>query len=195
VLLQPNREPLVQVRADRLRQRVVGGVADQQMPKAKGVLVRKLRRIRPDQVPADERGEARRHLRSVRCQRADGAAMEDLSFDRPALEHGPLRRLELVEAGREQRLQRGRDDDLRLRVSSHVQDLRDEERVAAGGSCDPLAQIGPDVRGEQLVDGLRLQALEAEGDRPLGAALEQLRARHADEQDWSSRRKQRDVLD
>ena len=46
--------------------------------------------------------------------------------------------LEPVEAGRQERLQRRRDD--HLAVAGHRQHLADEERVAAGRSRDPLAQ-------------------------------------------------------
>jgi hypothetical protein len=38
--------------------------------------------------------------------------VEDLALDRRALEHGPLGALEPVEPGREQCLERGRDDHL-----------------------------------------------------------------------------------
>ena len=43
VLLEPVGEPLVQVGADGLRQRLVRGVADQQVAEAEGLLVRELR--------------------------------------------------------------------------------------------------------------------------------------------------------
>ena len=46
------------------RERVVGGVADQQVAEAEAVLARELRPVGTDQLPADERGQARRHLRS-----------------------------------------------------------------------------------------------------------------------------------
>ena len=46
VLLEPGGEALVQLGADRLRQRVVGGVADQQVAEAEAVLARELRPCR-----------------------------------------------------------------------------------------------------------------------------------------------------
>ena len=116
VLLQPGGEALVEVGAGRLRQRLVGGVADQQVAEAEAVLARELRPVRPDQLLAHERGQARRHLGLLGCERLHGAAVEDLALDRAALEHASLGRLELVEPGSEQRLQRRRDDDLALRL-------------------------------------------------------------------------------
>ena len=59
-------------------------------------------------------GSARRRTSAARrgvtwvssgAERLHGAAVEDLALDRAALEHPPLGRVELVEAGREQRLQ------------------------------------------------------------------------------------------
>ena len=58
VLLQPGGEALVQLRARRLRQRVVGSVPDQQVAEAEGILARELRLVGPDELLADERGEA-----------------------------------------------------------------------------------------------------------------------------------------
>ena len=66
--------------------------------------------------------------------------MEDLAFDRATLEDVALCRLELVEAGREQRLQRGRHDHVALRLSSHRDHLRDEQRVAARRPGDSRPQ-------------------------------------------------------
>ena len=63
VLLQPVREPLVQLGAGRLGKRVVSGVADQQVAEAKGIVPGKLRLVGADELLADERGEARRHAR------------------------------------------------------------------------------------------------------------------------------------
>ena len=47
VLLQPGCEALVEVRARRFRQRVVGRVTDQQVAEAEAVLAGELRRVRP----------------------------------------------------------------------------------------------------------------------------------------------------
>ena len=51
VLLEPGREALVEVCAGRLRQRVVGGVADQEVAEAEAVLARELRLVGADQLP------------------------------------------------------------------------------------------------------------------------------------------------
>ena len=101
-------------------------------------------------------------------ERLDGAAVEDLALDRAALEHAPLGRLELVEARREQRLQGGRDDHLAVRLAGHRHHLLDEERVAARGAGDPLAQLAGDALGDQLLDVVVGQRLEPKRHRPGG---------------------------
>ena len=121
--------------------------------------------------------------------------MEDLALDRAALEHPPLGRVELVEAGREQRLQGRRHLDLVARLIGHRQHLADEQRVAAGRAGDPLAQLLRHSRADQARRVLAAQRLEPHRHRPGGAAVEQLRARHAQDQDRGAAREQRDVLD
>ena len=68
VLFEPGGEALVQVGAGRLRQRVVGGVADQQVAEAERVLAGQVGPVGPDQPLADERGQPRRQLRSRRVR-------------------------------------------------------------------------------------------------------------------------------
>ena len=58
VLVQPERELLVEVGARRLRQPVVGGVADQQVPEPERLVVRQRRPARPDQLLAYEREQS-----------------------------------------------------------------------------------------------------------------------------------------
>ena len=145
VLLQPGCEALVEVRAGRLRERLVGRVADQQVAEAEAVLARELRPVRPDQLLAHERGQARRHLGLLGRERLHGTPVEDLALDRAPLEDASLGRLELIEPRGEQRLQRGRNDHLALRLAGHREHLLDEERVAARGASDPLAQLAGDL--------------------------------------------------
>ena len=54
-VLEPVREALVQLRARLLRQRPVGGVADQDVAEAEGVVVAEGRAVGADQVAPDER--------------------------------------------------------------------------------------------------------------------------------------------
>ena len=144
VLLQPGREALVEACPGGFRERVVGRVADEDVAEAEAVLAREQRRVRRDQLLANERGETRRHLRLLGCERLDGTAVEDLTLDRAPLEHAPLGRRELVDTRREQRLQRGRHDHLAVRFASHRQHLLDEERVAARGASDRVTQLADD---------------------------------------------------
>ncbi len=165
------------------------------MAEAEAVLARELRRVGTDQLPAHERGQARRDLGLLRPERLHGAAVEDLALDRAALEHPPLGRVELVEAGREQRLQRRRHLDLVSRLTGHRQHLADEQRVAAGRRGDPRAQLLRHSRPDQACRVLVAERLEPHRHRPRGAAVEQLRAGHAEQQDRGAAREQRDVLD
>ena len=57
VLREPVRELLVQLRPSRLRKRLVGGVADEQVPEAVTLVLGKRRRHGTDQLLADERRE------------------------------------------------------------------------------------------------------------------------------------------
>ncbi len=141
VLLQPRREAGVEVGPRRLWHRVVRRVTDQEVAEPEAVVARKLRRVRPDQVLADECRQARRHRRLRRRQRLHAAAVEDLSLDRAPFQHAALRGLELVEARREQRPERRRDDHLAVRLGGHRQHLLDEQRIAAGGARDLVAQL------------------------------------------------------
>src|SRR6185369_7887848 len=54
---EPRREPLVQLRARRLRKRVVRGVPDQDVAEPVRIVAGEARASRPDQIAADERGE------------------------------------------------------------------------------------------------------------------------------------------
>jgi hypothetical protein len=79
----------VQLRAGRLREGFVGGVANQDVAEAEGILRRELRLVGPDQLLADEGGEMGRNLTVLR-KRLDGAPVEGLALDRTALEHKAL---------------------------------------------------------------------------------------------------------
>jgi hypothetical protein len=116
----------------------------------------------------------------------NGAAVEDLAFDRSALEHGPFGALESVEAGGEQRLKARWDDQLLLRTG-HRQYLCDEERVPTRCPRDPIAHRAADPVGDQPLDVLGRQRLQPERRRPCGPPIGQLGPRDADEQDRRAR--------
>ena len=165
MLVEPVGEAGVEVGADRLGERVVGGVADQQVAEAVAVVAGELRAVGADQLAAHEPGEPGRHLRLLGRERLHGAAVEDLALDRAALEHPALGLVELVEPRREQRLQRGRHLDLRV-AGGHREHLGDEQRVAARRPRDPLPQLVRDLVADQRVRLLRGQRLEAQRRRP-----------------------------
>ena len=151
------------------------------MAEAEAVFAGNLSLLGRDELLANQAGEPRRHLRLVGDERLDGAAVEDLALDRCALEHGSLGLLEPVEAGRQERLQRRRDD--HLAVAGHRQHLADEERVAACCVRDPLAQRLVEGFRNQPLDLRVGQRLEVERDRPGRTALGQLGPGGAEKQE------------
>jgi hypothetical protein len=106
-----------------------------------------------------------------------------LAFDSTALEDAAFGDLELIEASREQSLQRGRNDHLAVPVAGHRQHLLDEERVAAPRRGDLRAELAWDAFRDELLDVFVGQWLEPERHRPGGAASAELRPRHAEQQD------------
>ena len=66
---EPVREPLVQLGPDLLRQAVIGGVPDQDVPEAEGVLARERRPLLADQLLAQQRAEGRRRPARARARR------------------------------------------------------------------------------------------------------------------------------
>ena len=135
--IEPLREPFVEFGTRRLRERLVSGVADQEVPETEAVLTRQLRAVGTDQLPANERSEPRGDVLLVGRERLDGAEMEDLAFDRSALEHAALGAVELVEPGGEQGSQR-RGNLHVLGFTRHREHLGEKERVAARRARDPL---------------------------------------------------------
>ena len=67
-----------------LRQRAIGGVADQDMTEAVGLLAGEVRRLRADQIPADKRQQAvlERRVERRAGELADGAPMKHRALDR-----------------------------------------------------------------------------------------------------------------
>ena len=175
VLVEPVGEPGMQVGADRLGECVVGGVADQQVTEAIAVVARELSAVGTHELAPHECGEPGRDLRLLGSERLHAAAVEDLALDGAALEHPALGLVELVEAGRQQRLQRGRHVDVAI-LGRHREHLRDEERVAARRAGDPLAQLARDGVADQRVRLLRGERLEAQRPGPARTPLERARA-------------------
>ena len=127
--------------------------------------------------------------------------MEHLALDGRCFEDGSLGGVELVEASREQRLdRRRRRDPLVARLLQHRRQLLDEQRVAVGGRDDALRHRGvrrpiPEPGRDHLFCFLRGERLEAHETAPARPPVEQLRPRHADEQDRRAGRHERDMLD
>ena len=202
VLREPVGEPLVQLCPLRLRQGLVGGVAHEEMAEAERILSGEQRPVRADQLLANERGQLGREPRLLGRERLDDAVVEHLALDGAALEHGPLRRVELVEARREERLERRRHLDFAVAGRlHHRRHLLDEERVSARGVQDPFAASQRSSSPRRCSRSISCSASSADerlqpyDAAPAAAAVEQLRPRHAEEQEWYAGRQERDVLE
>ena len=133
--------------------------------------------------------------------------MKEAALDGAALEDPALRRLELVDPRREQRVDRGRDGDVPAAGILDERDhLLDEERVALGRVADPLLQTGGEraVAEEplqQLFRLVRVERLEQERRRvqlaaaPAGPLVEQLRPRQAEQEEGNLAREVGHVLE
>jgi hypothetical protein len=207
VAAKPGGKELMELCTCCLGQRVVRGVADQQVPEPVTVLADELRLLGTEEVLPDEGDERVVEAWLASTESRDSAAVEDLSLDGAPLEYVSLRRVELVEAGRQQRLDRPRDDDVAaVRLTRERQHLLDEQRIAARCAPNPRLQGLVERRAFQqardelvgLLLGQRLQKhrrgvqLSA---RPVGASIQKLGARHAQEQNRRVPRQIGDVLD
>ena len=160
VPFEPVCKARVKIRPRRLRERLVGGVPDQDMPEAEAVLARDLRPVWANEFAAYEAGQPCRHLRLFGCKRLHGAPVEDLALDRTPLEHAPLGCVDLVEAGGEQRAQVRRHADLAVCGFRHRHHLGDEERVAARRPRYLLAKRRRQCGGHEFVDVPRFERSE-----------------------------------
>src|SRR5262249_54767719 len=139
--LEPVGVPLVQTGPNRLRGRVIGGVADEHMLEAERRLADETCSSGTDEILARERCELRwNHEPGLGSgELSDRAAVKNLSLDRPALEHRPRSRLELVETRTEQRLQAVRQGgDIDTSLACPRDELFGKERVAGGRVHDPF---------------------------------------------------------
>ena len=206
-----------------LGQGVVGGVADQHVTEAVRVVPGRPVTLLSDQLLAHERveGSGSPPVRAVSEHRLDGAAMEHRALHGRTLDHLAIVRRELVEARRQQHLNARRDRDPReitgcdpaavltpqvVTVDEDRDHLLDEQRVALGSFLDARGHVGSDDASSQepLEQLVRLNGRQRlEGDRrsvPLASSprrpeVEQIGARHRDEQDRRVARPLGDVLD
>ena len=180
---EPIGEALVQLRPDTLRQRVVGGVADQQVTEAEAVVAGELWAVGTEELTPNERGRAGRHLRLLRSESLHSAAVEELALDRASLEHAPLGLVELVEPRREQRLQRRRHlDVLCSRAMASISEMKSGLPPAA---CAMRPRRSSETSSRISASASSRSAARAASARPGRAAVEQLEASHAEQQERS----------
>jgi hypothetical protein len=121
--------------------------------------------------------------------------VEDLSLDRSALEDPTLWRIELVETCGQQRLQSRRHHDLAVRVGGNGDHLLCEQRVTACHLHNSPTKLIRHPVADESFDINVGERFQLQSRRPARPSLEQLGPGHAQQQDRSTRREQRDVLD
>ena len=207
---EPVGELLVQLRARRLRQRLVRGVADEQVAKAVPLVLGEGRRGRADELLAHERRQMRLDVGANKTGRElrHRSTMEHLALDRAALHHDADVAVERVDAGLEERVDRRRDDDLPVAavLAHHREHLLDVQRVSGGGGHDAVAEVAFELRVSEEIPDQRLALVVAERleqDRrrvhlaatPVGSYVEELGTRDAEEEDRRVAGEVCDVLD
>ena len=142
--LEPRREARVEVGAKLLRHRRIGDVPDEHVVEPEAVVALVERAVGAEQLlPREGEQRAAQPIGLVRGQKlGDRAAVEQPTFDRGALQHRTLPRLEAIDPGREERLDRRRHRLVRNLgiVGEHGEHLLDEQRIALGGVDDPVAK-------------------------------------------------------
>ena len=168
-----------------LRQRVVGGVADQQMAETEAVFACELRTAARS-APCAQGRQAWRHLGLLGRQRLDRAAMKDLPFDRAPLEHAPLAGSSWSSRAARSARKRRRDHNLALLPRPSPASL-DEERVAGSGPSDPSRSSTGIRSAISSSTSSCAERLKPKRHRPGRAQLAELRPGHAEEQDRRTR--------
>jgi hypothetical protein len=178
------------------------------MPEAERVVAGDHRPVRPDHLLADEREKLAWNIdhRRRRSERRHGSPVEDLSFDRAALDHDALVVVQRVESRLQQRPDRGRHVHGAARLAREGRHLLEEERIAVRRRQDarpsvvvqldvgqePVREQPCFVVGERLEkDGRGVQLAAA----PTGLDVEELGSRDAQKQDRRGARPVDDVLD
>lgn len=137
----PVGEAFVEIASQLLRDRLVGGIADEDVDEPEGVLVRERDGLgRGDKLEPDEVDQRAAEV-DVGGQVPNRAAPKLLSDDGCALDCAALLGVELVDAGCEQRLDRRWDIGGAPVVLEHRQRLLDEQRVALGCGSDPRSHV------------------------------------------------------
>ena len=195
MVIEPVGEPLVQLGPCRLGERVVRGVADQQVAEAERVLALEVALVGSDQLLAD---------RELNCDvTGDPAAASAWTGPRwktsPSTEPRSSTPLSALSSW-SSRAARSAFSVAGTTTSPPAPAAIAIISVTKSG-LPPAARAirsrnpGRDGVGEERLDlGLR-QRLEPKRDRPLGASLAQLGPREADQEQWRAGREQRDMLD
>jgi hypothetical protein len=206
--LEPAGEALVELCARLLRDRFVGSLADEHVPKSKNVFPGEVRPLGADQALARE-GEqvaARARAHVVRAEVGDGAPLEDLARDRGQFDHRTLFGGETVEASGEKGLDRRGHPQLAAVLCREGDHLLDEERVALGDLDDPVALAFGQLRLSEKVGDQHLRRALRErfqhqhhrarlGRGPRRPLLQKLRTSEADEEHRRVARPLREILD
>ena len=128
----------MELRAQLLRQPVVGRLLDEHVAEAEGFLAGEGRRVRLDQLPAHQGHQMLAELGALAQgeERSDRARLEVAALDRGVLEHGPLAGFQARDTGGQDGLDARRQLAFAaLGLGGH--ELLEEKRVALGRLDDP----------------------------------------------------------
>ena len=177
-VLQPVREPSVEVGARRLRRLPIGRLLDQRMVETERVLADERRSIRRDQLTTDEVLQDRAHPRTevLGHEIEDRPPPEHVSDHGGRADDGALLGGQPVQASSEQGMDRGRNRDRksaggraveRSVVAKHLEDLLHEQGIASPHVGDlivqtrietfPVQDLLDQVGGLPLAERLQLQ--------------------------------------
>ena len=206
-----------------LRQRAVGGIADQQVAEAVGLIACEARLVGAYDVAAHEHREAalEEAVRHLGGELADRAEVELRALHRGQHEHGTFIARKSLQPVGEQRVDRRRHLDVEEAVGRHPaaavpaeqvvvdeqrEQLLGEQRVAVGGPGDPRRGVGrqgpaPEQVGDELPAVAVAERLEQQGvdvepaAAPAGTGIHELGPRKPDEQDRRVAREVGEVFD
>lgn len=206
--LEPVREVLMEICPRCLRQRLVRGIADQDVTKAEGLVPGVDGAVRTDELLPDECRKMRLDTwADRRRKRGNRAAVEHLPLDGAAVDHDALVPRERIEARLEERVDRRRNDELVVfaPLARHREHLVEKERVTLRGDDDAPARLVVDCTVRKRVDqpvaivgGKRLEQERRRVELPTappGLRVEQLGTSDTEEENRCTAREVGDVLD
>ena len=147
---EPPGEPFMKLCPVRFRERLVGGVTDQQVAEPECFLTWEDGTIRAQKILSDQRHQPPGNVPFLWCHDLHGAAVKGLPFDRSALQHGAVLGPELIKPGGEQSLDGGRHRQVAAdRLADQSEHLFDEQRVARRSRLQAFLRLSVHADAQQ----------------------------------------------